>query len=73
MSICRVKQLPSVFSADSASPFPMKMEALGAPPYPANAAKAVTIIIKGIHTPTPVKAASPTSGIWPIYILSTML
>lgn len=41
----------------------MKIEALGAPPYPTNAEKAVTIIINGIHNPTSVKASSPTTGI----------
>ena len=32
--ICVVKQLPRVRSADSLSPFPIKIEALGAPPFP---------------------------------------
>ena len=41
-----VKQLPRVRSADSLSPFPMKIEALGAPPLPTNAAKADTIMIR---------------------------
>ena len=30
-------------------------------------------MMTGIVTPTPVRAAAPTPGIWPIYIRSTML
>ena len=63
---CIVKQLPSVRSADSISPRPMKMEARGAPPLLMSAAKAETIMISGMHTPTPVSAIAPTSGICPM-------
>ena len=66
ITICAVKQLPRVFSADAWSPLPIKIEARGAPPYPMNAANAVTIIISGMQTPTPVRAAAPTPGMWPI-------
>ena len=69
----KVKQPAMVRSAFSFWPLPMKMDARGAPPPPASAAKADTIIMSGIHTPTPVSARLPTSGIWPIYIRSTML
>ena len=64
--ICVVKQLPRVRSADSLSPFPIKIEALGAPPFPTRAAKAETIMMRGMHTPTPVSASAPFSGICPI-------
>ena len=64
--ICSTKQFPSVFSADTLSFFPIKMDALGAPPYPTRAANAETIMISGMHTPTPVSAAAPISGICPM-------
>ena len=64
--IWTAKQLPSVFSADSLSCFPIKIDALGAPPYPTRAANADTIMIRGMHTPTPVSAAAPIPGICPI-------
>ena len=67
------KEFPKVFSALSFSPFPKKMDALGAAPILTNAAKAEISIISGKHTPTPVRANLPTSAIWPIYILSTKL
>ena len=68
-----VVQLPSIFSAVSLSPFPIIIEARGAPPMLTSAANAEMAIITGIVTPTPVKALGPTSGMWPIYIRSTML
>ena len=68
-----VVQLPNIFSAVSLSPFPIMMDALGAPPMLTNAAKAEMAIIRGMVTPTPVSALGPTSAIWPIYIRSTML
>ena len=71
--ICNDKQLPNIFSAVSLSFFPIKMDALGAPPELIKAAKAETIIINGKQTPTPVKAKSPISSIWPMNILSTTL
>ena len=64
--ICNTKHPPNVLSADSTSFFPINIDALGAPPEPTSAANADTIIISGIHTPTPVKARLPTSGICPI-------
>ena len=45
---------------------PMRIEALGAPPLPTKAAKADTIRISGMHTPTPVSARAPASGMWPM-------
>ena len=38
-----------------------------------SAAKAENIMITGIATPMPVRAAGPMSGIWPMYIRSTIL
>lgn len=70
---CKEKQLPIVFAAESLSPLPIKIEARGAPPALINAAKAETINIIGIQTPMPVSAKSPSTFIWPMYILSTML
>ena len=64
--ICSTKQFPSVFSADPLSFFPIKIDARGAPPYPTSAANAETIMISGMHTPTPVSAVAPISGICPI-------
>ena len=61
-----VKQPPKVFSAFSLSPWPMKMEARGAPPEPKSAAKAETIRMMGRHTPTPVRARFPSPGMWPM-------
>ena len=65
-AICREKQLPNVFSADSLSPRPMKMVARGAPPFPTRAAKADTIMMRGMQTPTPVRAMAPSPGMWPM-------
>ena len=63
MMICMVKQFPRVCSAFEVSFLPIKMLALGAPPFPTRAAKADTTIISGIQTPTPVRARAPSSGI----------
>ena len=63
---CKVKQLPSVFSADSWSFLPIKMEARGAPPVLTKAANAETIRMIGRHTPTPVSARLPSPGMWPM-------
>lgn len=68
-----LKLLPNIFSASSISFLPSSIEARGAPPIPAKAAKAEMIRIIGRVTPTPVSAKSPYSGIFHIYILSTML
>ena len=66
MPICSVKQPPSVFSALSISLRPMKIDARGAPPEAVKHAKADTIRMIGRHTPTPVSARLPTSGMWPM-------
>ena len=62
MMSCVRKQLPRVFSADSVSLCPMKIDARGAPPFPTRAANAATIMISGIQTPTPISARAPTFG-----------
>ena len=71
--ICMKKQPPRIFSAESLSPLPMDMDALGAPPALTNAAKAEIIMIIGRQTPTPVSARLPSTDICPIYMRSTML
>jgi len=40
----------------------MAMEARGAPPEATSAAKAETIMMRGMHTPTPVRARLPSPG-----------
>ena len=67
------KQFPIIFCAVSLSFFPIYIAALGAPPEPANIANALISISIGVNNPTPVNALAPMSGIWPIYILSTIL
>ena len=61
--ICKKKHSPKILSALSYLPCPIAIEALGAPPLLTKAAKADTIKIIGIHTPTPVKAKLPLPGI----------
>ena len=57
-----VTQLPRIFSAPARSPRPRKMEARVAPPMAVRAAKAEMIIMRLMHTPTPVRAVRPTTG-----------
>ena len=64
--ICSVTQPPSILSAPSISPRPMLIDARGAPPELTNAANADTMMISGMHTPTPVSARLPSPGIWPM-------
>ena len=64
---------PKTFSAFSLSPLPKYIDALGAPPKPASAAKAAIIVMSERQTPTPVNASSPIPSICPMYILSTRL
>ena len=66
MMACSIKQPPRIFSASASFPRPMAMDARGAPPEATKAEKAETIRISGIHTPTPVRARLPSTGIWPI-------
>ena len=67
------KEFPKIFSAVFKSSFPKYIDARGAPPIAASAANAEIIIIKGIATPTPVKARLPIWSICPIKILSIKL
>ena len=60
-------------AASSRLPAPLSMENRGAPPIPNRLAKAPRIIMMGKQMPRPVKARSPTSGILPMYIRSTIL
>ena len=73
MIICIAKQPPSIFSADSLSPFPMQIDARGAPPEATSAANAEIIRIIGMQMPIPVSAKLPSPGMCPIYTLSMML
>ena len=57
----------------SRSPLPMAMEARGEPPIPGIQLKAAAIMIMGNVMPIPLSARVPASGMWPMYILSTML
>ena len=66
-------QLPITFSARSLSPFPIKIDAFGAPPILTRAAKAEMARITGAVTPTPASACFPTPEMRPINILSTKL
>ena len=66
MMIWTVKQPPRIFSAESISSFPIKIDALGAPPDPTRAAKAETTMMIGRQTPTPVRARLPLPGICPM-------
>ena len=66
MASCIVTQPPRIFSASACLPFPIAMEARGAPPEATKDANAETIRISGIQTPTPVNARLPSVGICPI-------
>ena len=61
-----VKQLPIIRSARSLWWAPMAMEARGAPPMATKELKALISVMMGKVMPTPVKAAVPISGMWPI-------
>ena len=61
-----VVELPRIFSAPFRSPAPNRMEARGAPPWPAKAAKADTSMMMGNVMPRPVRAVLPTSGMCPM-------
>ena len=58
--------VPMMRSAASGSPFPMSIETRGAPPALTSAANADMIMIAGSVTPTPVSAAAPMRGRWPM-------
>ena len=61
-----VKQLPIIRSARSLWWAPMAMEARGAPPMATKELKALISVMMGKVMPTPVKAAVPISGMWPM-------
>ena len=67
------KQLPRMRSAAFSSPWPIIMLARGAPPMPMRFAKADISMMSGKHTPSPVSAAAPSPGMWPMYMRSTTL
>ena len=68
-----VAQLPRMALAFSWSPAPMRTTAREPPPWPTRAERAETNMMTGKHTPSPVRARSPTPSMWPMYIRSTML
>ena len=65
--------VPRMRSAFLKLPRPSSMDALGAPPAPISDANAVTASRIGKQMPTPVIAASPTSGICPMNSRSMMV
>ena len=69
----RAVELPRMALAWSSFPSPMRTTAREPPPMPTRAEMAETNMITGKHTPSPVRARSPTPSIWPMYIRSTML
>ena len=60
-------------AASSSRPSPMRMLISGAPPTAMRNATEPAIVTTGPQTPTPASAASPSPGMWPMYIRSTML
>ena len=62
----RVVQLPRMELASSIFPSPMCTTAREEPPMPTRAEMAETKRITGKQTPRPVRARSPTSGMWPM-------
>ena len=73
MQTSATQQLPKISSAVSLSLRPMKMAARAAPPMPIKELNAVIRVITGKVTPTPVRAVAPMTGMWPMYIRSTIL
>ena len=67
------KQLARILLAATGFPCPMRMLIRGAPPTPTQLAKEEIRVTMGPQTPAPARAASPISGIFPMYIRSTML
>lgn len=56
------KAFPMILSACLLEPWPIFIEAKGAPPTPIRYANAEMIIIIGAVTPNPANAVPPTSG-----------
>ena len=69
----RAVELPRMALAWSSLPSPMRTTAREPPPMPTRAEMAETNMITGKHTPSPVRARSPTPSMWPMYMRSTML
>ena len=67
------KPLLRISFARSLSPSPIALAASGAPPPETKAENAAISVIIGEQSPSPPRAAAPTSGMLPMYILSTML
>ena len=67
------KQFAMMRLAPASSFSPSLMLISGAPPTPIRKATLPTMVTTGPHTPTPARATSPTTGMLPIYMRSTML
>ena len=67
------KLLASIFFASFSLPSPILMLMSGEPPIPTSEANADIIVTMGPQTPTPARAFSPISAIFPMYIRSTTL
>ena len=61
-----VNVLPMMRRAFSSSPAPREMENSGVPPVAKSAVNAAISVTTGNVSPTPVSAALPAPGIWPI-------
>ena len=66
MIAMRVAQLPRMRFAPSLSPSPMAMAAREPPPVPTRAERAEINMMMGKQMPSPVRARSPTSLMWPM-------
>ena len=66
-------QLARIFFACAMSPAPMLIAMSGPPPTPTSMAKEEISVTMGPHTPAPASAVSPMTGIFPMYMRSTML
>ena len=69
----KLNALPRCFSASSCLCSPSFNDIRALVPIPTNIPKARMIVIIGIVIPTPVNANPPTSGMFPIYMRSTIL
>ena len=69
----RANSLPMITTALASTCFPLAMEQSGGPPVPIRKANAMTTVMIGKETPTPVSAEESAPGIRPMYIRSTIL
>jgi len=69
----RAKQLATIWAAALSFFCPRRILIRGAPPTPIQLANDDIRVTTGPHIPTPARARAPISGIFPMYIRSTML